>query len=209
MRRLLPSYEEHINGSASALAGLLGLHEVQLPSGERRHVLAMRDVLPQETTTRVIDVKGSMVGREAVNKTAVRASYTRLRSTCTLSVTVQVMKELDMISSQQPLSLGDHTKQKLLEIIRRDCNFLQRHGLIDYSLLVVEVPKSPPSTVDESATQFVPVEPGLCAILARFWKMWLRPTEAPVGMQARPREIYSEQRSATDAICCVRDDRYG
>ena len=71
VRSLLPSYEAHMDGSVSALAGLLGLYDVKLSSGERRHVLAMRDVLPQEANARVIDLKGSLVGRAAVNKTAV------------------------------------------------------------------------------------------------------------------------------------------
>jgi hypothetical protein len=73
---MLKSYSEHIAGDTpSALAGLLGLYEVRLSSGRRRHILAMRDILPpvQERgqITRVIDIKGSLVGRVAANKSTV------------------------------------------------------------------------------------------------------------------------------------------
>jgi hypothetical protein len=71
----------------SALLGLLGLYRVRLLSGASQYVVAMRDVLPSAhyasrgggsgsgtatgMATRVFDVKGSLVGRRAVNKTSV------------------------------------------------------------------------------------------------------------------------------------------
>jgi hypothetical protein len=37
---------------------------------------------------------------------------------------------------------------ELMKIVNRDCHFLETHNLMDYSLLLVEVPLSKPKNID-------------------------------------------------------------
>ena len=57
---------------------------------------------------------------------------------------------MDIIASEQPIHIGNDIKKKLSAIISRDCKFLEENGLMDYSILIVEVPKTDNTSSSDS-----------------------------------------------------------
>ena len=56
-----------------------------------------------------------------------------------------MLKDLDLIHSGQKLAIGHSARTLLLRALARDTAFLQKYGLMDYSLLVA-IEASPPSS---------------------------------------------------------------
>lgn len=141
---LVSSSSDHAIRRPSALAVMLGVYEVRLRCGRRQCVMAMRDVLPIEARnkiSRIIDIKGSLVGRLAADKTKVYCKTSS--SSCLIYLSaIQVMKEWDLVASCKPILIGDKAKSELLAILDEDCRYLEHEGLMDFSVLVIEVPKS-------------------------------------------------------------------
>lgn len=48
---------------------------------------------------------------------------------------------MDIIESGRRISIGINNKLGLQELLCKDCQFLEDHTIMDYSVLVVEVPK--------------------------------------------------------------------
>ena len=48
------------------------------------------------------------------------------------------MKEWDLIHSKDHIIIANHTKERLMKILHRDCEFLATHNLMDYSILLIE-----------------------------------------------------------------------
>lgn len=75
LMRILPSYNDHTAAGLSALVGLFGLHKTKLSSGRHQMALVMRDILPTHVApagcVRILDLKGSLVGRKSSNATKV------------------------------------------------------------------------------------------------------------------------------------------
>lgn len=63
---------------------------------------------------------------------------------------MKVLKELDLIASREPLLVGADVKKKILAVLERDCGYLEKRGLMDYSVLIVEVPKHAIGIVNKS-----------------------------------------------------------
>merc|ERR1719327_754031 len=68
------------------------------------------------------DLKGFMHGRKASQKERAKKQPT--------------LKDIDWVATEPRLSLNDLDRRSLLEAIRLDTDFLAKHHLMDYSLLV-------------------------------------------------------------------------
>ena len=102
----------------SCISSVLGLFRVKLKSGRKIYLMASRNVYPtsQLYNTLRFDLKGSTVGRK-------KSSYST------------VLKDLDLLNSNTRLHFGDK-KELVLRTLKRDVDFLNRCGFMDYSLLV-------------------------------------------------------------------------
>ena len=116
MLGILDSYALHAMTGRSAIAAILGLYRVKMDSGKQVYFLACANVYPKKGVTQKFDLKGSLVGRKA-------------------SRVSTVAKDLDLLESGGMLDFGP-SRQLVLHTLRRDAEFLKRHMLMDYSLLV-------------------------------------------------------------------------
>ena len=116
MLQILDSYALHAMTGRSAIAAVLGLYRIKMDSGKRVYFLACANIYPIEGVTQKFDLKGSLVGRKA-------------------SRVSTVAKDLDLLESGGMLDFGS-SRQLVLHTLRRDTEFLKRHMLMDYSLLV-------------------------------------------------------------------------
>ena len=113
---ILDSYALHAMTGRSAIAAILGLYRVKMDSGKRVYFLACANVYPGVGVTQRFDLKGSLVGRKA-------------------SSISTVAKDLDLMESGGMLDFGP-SRQMTLRTLKRDAEFLKRHMLMDYSLLI-------------------------------------------------------------------------
>lgn len=90
------------------------------------HVILMRNLLnsPKESIDSIYDLKGSSYDREVLKKTT------------SLSGKLTILKDLDFLKRQRKLSI-QLNRLVLMEIIKKDAEFLRNCGFIDYSLLVI------------------------------------------------------------------------
>eukprot|EP01036_Dinobryon_divergens_P031733 gene31733-41188_t len=131
MRKILATYANHVTGNLSCLSGVLGLYRVATPatvshryySGSSSTNDGFVDRNNNEGSGLRYDLKGSTYGRQKSSSSS-------------------VLKDLDLIYSSTG-SIGElgYAKSVLLDTLHRDCNFLEGHSLMDYSLLV-EVERS-------------------------------------------------------------------
>lgn len=106
------------------LPRFLGLYSVQVAEQPKPvRVLVMANVFGgQLTINRRYDLKGSTHGRKASNKE--------------LGKKQPVYKDLDWKANEESLGLGDVNIVHIMETLRQDAQFLDKHMLMDYSLLV-------------------------------------------------------------------------
>ena len=116
MLGILDSYALHAMTGNSAIAAVLGLYRMKLSSGKHVYFLACANVYPLEGVTQKFDLKGSLVGRKASRSSS-------------------VAKDLDLLESGGMLDFG-FSRRLVLRTLKRDAEFLKRHMLMDYSLLV-------------------------------------------------------------------------
>eukprot|EP00929_Paragymnodinium_shiwhaense_P090519 TRINITY_DN50707_c0_g1_i1.p1 TRINITY_DN50707_c0_g1~~TRINITY_DN50707_c0_g1_i1.p1 ORF type:complete len:1034 (-),score=201.33 TRINITY_DN50707_c0_g1_i1:90-3191(-) len=123
VQMLLKGYREHISApEGSLLTRILGLYQVQLPAfndGRPKHFLVQENIFFHcgEKVSESFDLKGSTVGRSS------RPGE-------------PVQKDNDWIEKGYKLGMPDAAKERLLRQHRRDCEFLARCGVIDYSVLL-------------------------------------------------------------------------
>ncbi len=103
----------------TCLNNILGLYEI-LCRGDVVYVLISKNifyspVISNSSSPNLFDIKGSLVGR------------------CKSNIS-KVWKDLDLIRS--PFVLDTLQSPVLLDALQKDVNFLSKHGLMDYSLLI-------------------------------------------------------------------------
>lgn len=122
------------NGTCSFVRGFtetllprfLGLYKLTLPGDDPKsdvRVLIMANVFGGAMSIeRRYDLKGSTHGRKASKKECAKKAPT--------------YKDIDWVAKEPGLGLSIPNREMLLEAIRLDLDFLDKHGLMDYSLLV-------------------------------------------------------------------------
>uniref|UniRef100_A0A7N8YII7 Phosphatidylinositol 5-phosphate 4-kinase type-2 gamma n=1 Tax=Mastacembelus armatus TaxID=205130 RepID=A0A7N8YII7_9TELE len=124
MHSILSEYHQHIvkcHGS-TLLPQFLGMYRVSVDS-EETYLIVMRNMFSHRLVVhRKYDLKGSLVAREASDKEKGKELPT--------------FKDMDFRNNMQKVYISEEQKEKLMEKLNRDVEFLVRLKIMDYSLLL-------------------------------------------------------------------------
>ncbi|KAF3860839.1 hypothetical protein F7725_001094 [Dissostichus mawsoni] len=124
MHNILSEYHQHIvkcHGS-TLLPQFLGMYRVSVDS-EETYLIVMRNMFSHRLLVhRKYDLKGSLVAREASDKERGKELPT--------------FKDMDFRNNMQKVYVTDEQKEKFMEKLNRDVEFLVRLKIMDYSLLL-------------------------------------------------------------------------
>ncbi|XP_035008205.1 phosphatidylinositol 5-phosphate 4-kinase type-2 gamma isoform X1 [Hippoglossus stenolepis] len=124
MHNILSEYHQHIvtcHGS-TLLPQFLAMYRVTVES-EDTYLLVMRNVFSHRLHVhRKYDLKGSLVSREASFKEKVKELPT--------------YKDVDFRNKMQKVYVGEEEKEKIMDKLNRDTEFLVHMRMMDYSLLL-------------------------------------------------------------------------
>uniref|UniRef100_A0AAQ4P1C0 Phosphatidylinositol 5-phosphate 4-kinase type-2 gamma n=1 Tax=Gasterosteus aculeatus aculeatus TaxID=481459 RepID=A0AAQ4P1C0_GASAC len=124
MHGILSEYHQHIvkcHGS-TLLPQFLGMYRVSVDS-EETYLIVMRNMFSHRLVVhRKYDLKGSLVAREASDKERVKELPT--------------YKDMDFRNNMQKVYVTDEQKEKVMEKLNKDVEFLVRLKIMDYSLLL-------------------------------------------------------------------------
>ncbi|KAF4078569.1 hypothetical protein AMELA_G00200570 [Ameiurus melas] len=124
MHSILSEYHQHIvkcHGS-TLLPQFLSMYRVSVES-EDTYLIVMRNMFSHRLIVhRKYDLKGSLVSREASDKEKVKELPT--------------FKDVDFRNNMQKVYVTEEQKEKILEKLNRDVEFLVKLKIMDYSLLL-------------------------------------------------------------------------
>ncbi|KAL7859291.1 hypothetical protein SRHO_G00144380 [Serrasalmus rhombeus] len=124
MHSILSEYHQHIvkcHGS-TLLPQFLGMYRVSVES-EDTYLIVMRNMFSHRLVVhRKYDLKGSLVSREASDKEKVKELPT--------------FKDVDFRNNMQKVYVTEEQKEKIMEKLNRDVEFLVKLKIMDYSLLL-------------------------------------------------------------------------
>ncbi|XP_061550490.1 phosphatidylinositol 5-phosphate 4-kinase type-2 gamma isoform X3 [Phycodurus eques] len=124
MHSILSEYHQHIvkcHGS-TLLPQFLGMYRVSVES-EETYLIVMRNMFSHRIVVhRKYDLKGSLVDREASDKERGKELPT--------------LKDMDFRNNMQKVYVTEEQKEKLMEKLNRDVEFLVKLKIMDYSLLL-------------------------------------------------------------------------
>lgn len=117
--RMLPGYQNHIHSTPTSLiVRFAGLYSVTVAGGGLRYFIIMRSVFdPAVEIHSHYDLKGSLHHRKKKKDESTG-------------------KDEDWIQDKMQLSPSERKRQEMLEAHEADVQFLQEHGVMDYSVLV-------------------------------------------------------------------------
>ncbi|XP_008408245.1 phosphatidylinositol 5-phosphate 4-kinase type-2 gamma-like [Poecilia reticulata] len=124
MHSILSEYHQHIVTShgSTLLPQFLAMYRVTVES-EDTYLLVMRNMFSHRLAVhRKYDLKGSVLTREASFKEKVKELPT--------------YKDADFLNSMQKIYVSDEEKEKVMNKLGRDIEFLVRMRIMDYSLLL-------------------------------------------------------------------------
>mmetsp|Transcript_22171 Transcript_22171/g.69149 ORF Transcript_22171/g.69149 Transcript_22171/m.69149 type:complete len:909 (-) Transcript_22171:215-2941(-) len=140
--RLLPAYHQHfLQHPDSLLLRYVGLHAITL-YGQKMHFVVMESVFASHLKIHErYDLKGSWVGRRAHKLVDKRRGVRRVQNSEWPQFTgarfapgfSEVRKDLDL---HRPLILNPADAHHLASQMKVDARFLERHRIMDYSLLL-------------------------------------------------------------------------
>uniref|UniRef100_A0A8C9WAC5 Phosphatidylinositol 5-phosphate 4-kinase type-2 gamma n=1 Tax=Scleropages formosus TaxID=113540 RepID=A0A8C9WAC5_SCLFO len=124
MHNILSEYHQHIvkcHGS-TLLPQFLGMYRVSVES-EDTYLVVMRNMFSHRLVVhRKYDLKGSLVAREASDKEKGKELPT--------------FKDVDFRNNMQKVHVSEEQKEKFMEKLKRDVEFLVKLKIMDYSLLL-------------------------------------------------------------------------
>eukprot|EP00439_Symbiodinium_sp_Y106_P082107 s514_g21.t1 len=117
--RMLPGYQDHIHSTpASLIVRFAGLYCVTVAGGGLRYFIIMKSVFdPAVEIHSHYDLKGSLHHRKKKKDESTG-------------------KDEDWIQDKMRLSPSEQKRQEMLEAHEADVQFLQEHGVMDYSVLI-------------------------------------------------------------------------
>ncbi|XP_030585701.1 phosphatidylinositol 5-phosphate 4-kinase type-2 gamma-like [Archocentrus centrarchus] len=124
MHNMLSAYHQHIVTchSSTLLPQFLAMYRVTVES-EDTYLLVMRNMFSHRLHVhRKYDLKGSLVSREASFKEKVKELPT--------------YKDVDFMNNMQKVYVTDEEKEKIMDKLNRDIEFLVHMRIMDYSLLL-------------------------------------------------------------------------
>lgn len=140
LRRILHRYYYHVRDNPfTLLPHFVGHHRLVIGS-KAHNIIIMQNVFATTNTIHEkFDLKGSTIGRFA-------SEAEKRRATCT-------QKDLDI---NNPLHVGNVRRKLLIAQVKKDCEFLKRSHIMDYSFLVgIHVlPKTAEGTLSSFVSQY-------------------------------------------------------
>uniref|UniRef100_A0A8C9WL32 Phosphatidylinositol 5-phosphate 4-kinase type-2 gamma n=1 Tax=Scleropages formosus TaxID=113540 RepID=A0A8C9WL32_SCLFO len=152
MHNILSEYHQHIvkcHGS-TLLPQFLGMYRVSVES-EDTYLVVMRNMFSHRLVVhRKYDLKGSLVAREASDKEKVLDAVANAWREC-LSFALYcfplppvilqgkelpTFKDVDFRNNMQKVHVSEEQKEKFMEKLKRDVEFLVKLKIMDYSLLL-------------------------------------------------------------------------
>ncbi|GAA6015336.1 hypothetical protein JCM10207_008953 [Rhodosporidiobolus poonsookiae] len=124
LRSILKDYHAHVKANPhTLLSRFYGLHRVKLPHGRKIHFIVFNNLFPPHRDIHeTYDLKGSSIGRLYPEQKAAQNPHA-------------VLKDINWVSRHRVIALGPEKKALFEEQLRRDTEFLQKKGIMDYSLL--------------------------------------------------------------------------
>ncbi|ANB11245.1 1-phosphatidylinositol-4-phosphate 5-kinase [Sugiyamaella lignohabitans] len=117
----LADYYNHVKAHPSSqLPFYLGNYTL-VAGGKKTHFVIMKNLLQKETQL-IYDLKGSTHDRRAGARKDNRGRV--------------VFKDLDWTDKDEAISMSQEDRDKLMVQVSKDVDFLKRHNIMDYSLLV-------------------------------------------------------------------------
>ncbi|KAG5491736.1 hypothetical protein JIQ42_01644 [Leishmania sp. Namibia] len=120
LRMVLHRYYYHVRDNPfTLLPHFLGHHRLRIGSKTHNFIIMQNVFATTNTIHEKFDLKGSTIGRFASDEEKRRTTFTQ--------------KDLDINS---PMHLGAERRLLLIEQIKKDCEFLKRSMIMDYSFLL-------------------------------------------------------------------------
>ncbi|XP_072179098.1 phosphatidylinositol 5-phosphate 4-kinase type-2 alpha-like [Diadema setosum] len=124
MHNILPQYHQYIvkKHGETLLPQYLGMYRLTV-DGAETYMVIMRSIFGHTLPIhRKYDLKGSLIDRQASDKEKAKDLPT--------------FKDIDFLSGNSRIIVGQDTKDSILEKLRSDTDFLSELKIMDYSLLV-------------------------------------------------------------------------
>jgi len=171
MERILPAYNLYLKENPrSFLSRFCGLYSVVAPAASfsflrtRKSYLVMRNALHPSISFDVLyDLKGSQVGRRTLFGDTSRSQKQQRRP----NEPGTVLKDLDLLESEQRLHLRQDDRQLLIGQLIADARFLRELSVMDYSLLIGVYRSDVKHLVRNKLGRFVQCVPVVPRFLAR------------------------------------------
>mmetsp|Transcript_10734 Transcript_10734/g.20928 ORF Transcript_10734/g.20928 Transcript_10734/m.20928 type:complete len:385 (-) Transcript_10734:2679-3833(-) len=123
LNQMLPEYNERLLDGDSVLVRIYGVYTLQLLGQTSINIMIMQNVVPCAKVRYRFDLKGTTADRKVK-----RAKDQNLQKL--------VLKDLDFKELIGKLDLEEEDRFLLLNRLSRDIAFLERHRVIDYSILL-------------------------------------------------------------------------
>jgi 1-phosphatidylinositol-4-phosphate 5-kinase len=122
---ILPDYLAHVEKYENTLlCRIYGVHRVKQPGNKKIHFVVMENIFPpNKDIHEVYDLKGSLVGRSIMEEEVDENPRA-------------VMKDLNWLDRGKIIQLDKAKKKLLLDQLKIDVDFLSRHEIMDYSILI-------------------------------------------------------------------------
>jgi len=122
LRKLLPDYYKYLHSNpGSMMTRYHGLYKLVHESDQKIFFIVMNNLFPDsENIGERYDLKGSTSNRSVDSTSDPRLSY----------------KDLDFVKRVGKIKLGADRSREFMAQLRRDCEFLCKHDILDYSLLL-------------------------------------------------------------------------
>eukprot|EP01080_Neovahlkampfia_damariscottae_P000046 gene46-4296_t len=120
LEKILKSYEKHVvSRPSTTIVRLLALYKITINKASIQLVV-MENVFPVKPKT-VYDLKGSSIGRNATLEEKESGG---------------ILKDNDLLQSDTRIRISSEFKKQFMENLTEDCEFLSKHEIMDYSMLL-------------------------------------------------------------------------
>lgn len=122
LRKLLKNYYEYLSSdSGSLMTRYYGLYKIVHDDEQKIYFVVMNNLFHEnEAVQEMYDLKGSTSNRHVDQQSGTHISY----------------KDLDFVKRVGKIKLGTERCQEFFSQVKKDCQFLCSHDILDYSLLV-------------------------------------------------------------------------
>lgn len=127
INKLLPDLHKHLMiYPGSILSKIIGVFSFKFPDNNKIRVMLQSNIFPSVPMKGIFDLKGSKLDRSATKKSVGSVTI----------VSDKIYKDLDFLCAVKKISVEEVDVRRLKYNIYKDSEFLSKHNIIDYSLLL-------------------------------------------------------------------------